>query len=222
MSGPEVPDTAALRSLLEAVVSRPYAGSARWSWGPHGQGFALYIGRDGGAHGLNVLSASNADAFDARGPQLRALIEGLLNAAPALLAAEVAAPAPPAPVVLDPRRLAQIDSGIRGVVDFLLAAGFRTIDSGDGVSKASDPNWEEGEFCDFPHVFMEVPVDRMIQEADRLRDVLAAAGLVLGDDDATSPHVEVSYAPGDGKVILTLFGVDDAYLRACMNGADGV
>lgn len=81
----EHPDVPRLRSLLEEVTGRAYAGSGAFSWERHGDGWALYIGRDPGLHGLNVLSASNADAFDHKGEPLRALIAGLLNAAPDLL-----------------------------------------------------------------------------------------------------------------------------------------
>lgn len=60
-------------------IRRALQSRRDWTWEPHGEGFALYAGRGVMSHGLNVLSASNADAFDAHGEDTRAVIAALLN-----------------------------------------------------------------------------------------------------------------------------------------------
>lgn len=50
-----------------------------WQWEPHGDGWALYQGRAMCRHGLNKLSATNEDAFDWGGQELRDRIAELLN-----------------------------------------------------------------------------------------------------------------------------------------------
>ena len=81
-----------MRRLLEATRGT----GGHWSWERHGQGYALYIGRDHNMHGLNVVSAANPDAFDANGAAVRALIEAAVNA--------VAMEPSPAPVGADAGR----------------------------------------------------------------------------------------------------------------------
>jgi hypothetical protein len=55
------------------------AAEPEWSWEEHGVGWALYQGRSATAHGMNRLSASNKDAFDHQGEQVRWRIADLLN-----------------------------------------------------------------------------------------------------------------------------------------------
>lgn len=50
-----------------------------WQWEKHGNGYALYQGRSNCWHGLNKLSATNEDAFDWGGEELRDRIAELLN-----------------------------------------------------------------------------------------------------------------------------------------------
>lgn len=67
-----------LESLLPGL-RRALQGRKAWSWEPHGDGFALYAGRSSTQHGLNVLSAAEADAFDQYGEDTRTVIAALLN-----------------------------------------------------------------------------------------------------------------------------------------------
>jgi hypothetical protein len=66
-------------------VPGPVAESMQWTWEPHGTGWALYVGRGDCAHGLNVLTVTNADAWDSHGPAVRERIAASVNALPALL-----------------------------------------------------------------------------------------------------------------------------------------
>jgi hypothetical protein len=70
-----VTDVARLRALLAATP-------ADWTWEEHGNGWAIYAGRDDRHHGLNLLWSND---FDARGKDTRALIAEAVNALPALL-----------------------------------------------------------------------------------------------------------------------------------------
>ncbi len=105
----------------------------------------------------------------------------------------------------------ELDPGIRRTVVCLLANGFRTTDSGDGVTKiAADPSRAlsaGGEVLDEPHVFMLVDSAMMVGEAHRLVHLLSRHGRLT--DDVT---IEVSYSPRDCVAILALRGFDDSAL----------
>lgn len=60
-----------------------------------------------------------------------------------------------------------LDPGIRDIVAAFIAAGFQTVDSGDGVSKAA--TYEPGTFCDFPHVAVESSEAGLGADARRVR-----------------------------------------------------
>lgn len=64
---------------LRPGIRRALQSRRDWTWERHGPGHALYAGRGPMAHGLNVLSAANADAFDAYGEDTRDVIAALLN-----------------------------------------------------------------------------------------------------------------------------------------------
>jgi hypothetical protein len=106
--------------------------------------------------------------------------------------------------------IASLDPGIRGLVALLIANGFRTADSGDGVSKGLDPSWEGGDWIEVPHVFIEVAPPVMVAEADRLQALLESEGVTLVPGASS---VEASYSPADGKAILMVMGVNDEQLR---------
>lgn len=89
-------------------------------------------------------------------------------------------------VTLDDRVVKALDPGIRSTVVMLTAHGFKTTDSGDGVSKPPD-----GRVFDFPHVACVVSSADMMTEADRL-------WLTLGE----GWRIEASYCPNDGTAIL--------------------
>jgi hypothetical protein len=86
-----------------------------------------------------------------------------------------------------------LDPGIHDTVARLIAAGFRTTDSGDGVSKPREL-YDEGYALPFPHVFAETKVRSMVQEAHRM-------AAVLGPEWA----VDLSYSTEDRRAILFAF-----------------
>ena len=79
----------------------------------------------------------------------------------------------------------QIDEGIRDVVRSLREAGFDTCDSGDGTKD------DMGCALDYPNVSAIVDVDTLVEEGDRMLEV-------LGDDWI----VQASYSPNDGYALL--------------------
>jgi len=104
-------------------------------------------------------------------------------------------------VVLD---YALLDPGIKETVRFLRQLGFRTTDSGDGVTKPSEG--DTGALT-FPHVFMMVEPKKAHQEADRLKWVLDKHGLLFGE-----VLIEATYLPIDKLAILMVNFLDDAKL----------
>lgn len=104
----------------------------------------------------------------------------------------------------------QIDPGIRETVRKLNEAGFVTTDSGDGVHKFSpDFSYENGnkpdghEVLDYPHVVIQVELDNMVSETDRLFNLVKSWGL-----DIWEHQVQLTYCPGQSPMIM-LSGVND-------------
>ena len=103
--------------------------------------------------------------------------------------------------------------GIRRTVEWLQSEGFKTTDSGDGVS-----NGDMGCAMPFPNVFMVCSPASLILETHRLYDLLqekgieARAFLLDVEDDKQPPHIEATYDPSDGIAGIALFNVDDALL----------
>lgn len=91
-----------------------------------------------------------------------------------------------------------LDPGIRSVVRFLDINGFRTTDSGDGVSKAGTGQ----DFEPVPHVHMVVPPERMRVEADRL-----LSALLTLDITPDGMSIQATYDPAEGTAVLSLYGV---------------
>lgn len=79
-----------------------------------------------------------------------------------------------------------LDPGIRDTVQLMRSAGFRTGDSGDGVSKP-----KEARTFHVPHVACSVTRETLLAEADRL-------ALLLGNQW----RVEASFCPNDGSALL--------------------
>ena len=98
----------------------------------------------------------------------------------------------------------------------LRAAGFRTTDSGDGVSK---PDMGCAESA--PNVYMVVDADAMIGEACRLAEVLRDAcrdGIFdetqdIDGQEVPRVFVDANYSPLDDIAILAVHGVSDADLK---------
>lgn len=82
-----------------------------------------------------------------------------------------------------------LDPGIKDAVELLQSNGFKTCDSGDGVSK------DQGDrVMDFPHVFSSVAPDRMLTEADRMLTVMGPGWTI-----------EASYNPADRHAIILAY-----------------
>ena len=117
-----------------------------------------------------------------------------------------------------------LDPGITRTVAALQAHGFRTTDSGDGVSKGE----LIGNGCaePYPHVFMAMKPIEMLNETDRLLAVArelftpeAVADMYANPfDDAgdivARRSIEATYSPVNGVAMLCLIGFSDADLRA--------
>ena len=89
------------------------------------------------------------------------------------------------------------DPGIKDAVEFMQANGFRTTDSGDGVSK------HDMECAlDYPHVFAIARKVQAFAEADRLYRALKTGGFPVADPAGVSLH----YAPADGICLLIYAG----------------
>lgn len=101
-----------------------------------------------------------------------------------------------------------LNPGIRETVRMLRDHGFDTCDSGDG---------ETAEFeCDpgFPYVHMTVDPVRMVQEADRLLEIMRPLidfdrECLTDDEMMIAPGVEASYHPKPGVAVLSVMNVCD-------------
>lgn len=80
----------------------------------------------------------------------------------------------------------ELDQGIRVIVRSLREAGFKTTDSGDGVSKPADERVFE---C--RHVVAAVNHDAMVSESHRMASLLGSGW-----------QVEATYWPASGYAVL--------------------
>ncbi len=88
-----------------------------------------------------------------------------------------------------------LDVGIHDVVRLLHLAGFRTTDSGDGVSKTPG-----AEVIPFPHVAIQSTPDELLGAARRALVVLRESGLERG------LVIEASFSPiDDSAVVLVMW-----------------
>lgn len=104
----------------------------------------------------------------------------------------------------------RIDPGIRRLVAWLRSLGYKTTDSGDGVSKTLDVFAQDAEqdALDFAHVHISIGLDNNLSwQADKLHRLMKAAGITEG-------QVQVTYSPNDGIATLSVFGITDADLPA--------
>ena len=115
----------------------------------------------------------------------------------------------------------ELDPGIRGTVRWLNDRFFETTDSGDGFSKFKDDDFPKSrpELIPFPHVIMVVPSIVLIDETDRLAELINSAGLkVLARGPELTEgeiNIDATYDPAqpeDG--IIMLFGLNDEMLRS--------
>jgi hypothetical protein len=106
--------------------------------------------------------------------------------------------------------LDRLNPGIRHTVEWLQSIGYRTCDSGDGVTHDHE--------CDRDHAYvvMLVSVDELAHETRRLVESLRARGIEVGPIGETidRPCIQASWDPAHGDAVATidLMGVDDALL----------
>lgn len=104
-----------------------------------------------------------------------------------------------------------LDPGIASTVAWLNERGFRTCDSGDGVSKEPDPS------CVLPYPHVVISLDdpaTMVAEADRLADALQEAGYhVENIGPSHVPYlagghfsIQASYDPVGESALVELMG----------------
>lgn len=99
---------------------------------------------------------------------------------------------------------ADVDSRMRTLVRALRHNGFETTDSGYGDS-------DMGCALPWPHVAMVVPAAVLVEEADRLRDVLGDLGVEVAPlrEDMQGAAIQAGYCPAAGIATLLLTGVTD-------------
>lgn len=104
-----------------------------------------------------------------------------------------------------PFNILNVQPTMRATVTWLRTMDFTTTDSGDGVTNVEAGM--EGALT-IPHVFMVSSKEMGFIEADVIWGALKRRGL----DQVQGVSVEMGYSPDDRKVILALYGVDDALL----------
>jgi hypothetical protein len=96
----------------------------------------------------------------------------------------------------------KLDPGIRNVVRLLHYWGYKTTDSGDGVTK-----------LDFPHVVLNVHSRNVLWDANFLRGRLIAIGIDVvphGPDGGVS--IQATYDPSSPDIVVMLMGLTDDML----------
>lgn len=111
---------------------------------------------------------------------------------------------------------ADLNPGIRKVVAWLNARGFKTVDSGDG--QTHDFECDRG----YPYVVMRVEQAAfLVDDTDRLREVLEARGIhvrPIGEEVGNDVSIQATYDPASGTAIIDLMGLDDARLAGLPTG----
>lgn len=100
-----------------------------------------------------------------------------------------------------------LNPGIRRTVAWLRAKGFRTTDSGDGVTHSFE--------CDRDEAYCSIAVEpaRLVSEAARLCLLLEDAGVAvhpMGPEALVT--IQATYDPADGSAFIDLVGLDDGLL----------
>lgn len=106
----------------------------------------------------------------------------------------------------------KLDPGIRTTVRMLVAAGFRTTDSGDGRTKIAAFGGDcDGTVLDVPHVAIQVLDSNPIQQTNALWRLL----LYALKEPPTPGMVQLTYDPAaeiDAQSVILLTGIDDTML----------
>lgn len=106
-----------------------------------------------------------------------------------------------------------LDPGVREVVAWLSNdLMYRTCDSGDGKSKAA-LGWPEGEFLDYPHVYVQCRKEETVRTAHLIMQDLREAGVEV---DAVGTEgkvwIQASIDPTSDKGFVEISHLDDATL----------
>jgi hypothetical protein len=101
-----------------------------------------------------------------------------------------------------------LNPGIEKTVRLLNTAGFRTIDSGDGITHDFE--------CDRDFAYVVIAVDepsKLIAESQRLKTLLTLNGVEVGPiNDESTPQIQASYDPTtDFATIDLMFVSDEAF-----------
>ena len=115
---------------------------------------------------------------------------------------------------MQPIDLSALNPGIRRTVQGLRHHGFKTVDSGDGVTHEHA--------CDraYAYVSIRCEPEELVDEAHRLCGMLRLAGVdvaTVGKAFAegelpTGVCIQASYDPSDGFALIDLAGLSDATL----------
>lgn len=111
-----------------------------------------------------------------------------------------------------------LDPDVRDVVRMLQGQGFNTTDSGDGIAKFDAdgielPDWEGGTSgAGVAHVVVVVEPADLAAEADRMADIIRAAGVVLDPlgPELDTAAIQASYDPANHIAVIILSGVRNA------------
>ena len=109
---------------------------------------------------------------------------------------------------MDKRRVvaaSAIQPAMRGLVDWLNDNGFRTTDSGDGVTNVAAGM--EGALP-FPHVVIRTEPQYMVREAKRLLSTLEEDHIAVYGVPGRS--IEATFSPVDGVATIMLVGITGA------------
>jgi len=123
-----------------------------------------------------------------------------------------------------------LDPGIRETVRFFTGLGFRTSDSGDGVSKVGGPHESCMMAPGLPNVTICCEPMDLVSFADSLLAELSKVGINPGPDEATVTElagpqpegteygdgvlIEATYIPESKSAFILVTGLDDAMLAA--------
>lgn len=99
-----------------------------------------------------------------------------------------------------------LSPGVKDLVVLLDAAGFTTVDSGDGS------NFEAGMECatPFPMVAMLVnPAENLVAETKRLKTLLESKGVNFSEmaDSENGKVIEAHYEPMEDMAVIVVIGV---------------
>lgn len=114
----------------------------------------------------------------------------------------------------------ELDPGVRETVRRLRAAGFRTTDSGDGVSKLA-AGWPEEEIILRPHVFISVDhwSDLMTTTRTLYQYLLTRVNITSQSHALTENpppregYIEATYDPCDETCLIAVYNVTDDMWR---------